>query len=471
MHTIALEPPAGHAQPDEFGPIPIAPPLPTPAQRHEEGKARRRNVPRSSHAVWKPADARPDLLDVLEASSRLRLEQLVPIRYGRMLQSPFTFLRGAPAIMAHDLATTPVSGFRVQLCGDAHLRNFGLYASPERNLLFDVNDFDETYPGTWEWDLKRLATSFFVAGRCNGVRDSDCLDITRLCVRSYRKRMRAFSCMRQLEVWYSRVDTEAALRVFRSSGRKDMAREVEKARHRDQQQALSKLAESVEGRLRLIENPPLLTHLQDERLSEFLRILFRTYLASLEDDRRQLLERYRFLDFALKVVGVGSVGTRCYVVLLDASHEDDPLLLQVKEAQVSVLAPHSCHGRYHNQGHRVVSGQRLMQAASDIFLGWASVDGHDYYFRTLRDMKGAADVEDMSAAELADYGELCGWVLARAHARSGDSATISGYLGNADTFDKAVANFAHLYADQTERDYQALAAAVRSGRIVAITGV
>jgi uncharacterized protein (DUF2252 family) len=454
---------------ESLEPIPVAPPLPIPAERLQEGKARRRKVPRSSHAEWKPPDNRPDPVDVLEESNKLRLPNLVPIRYGRMLESPFGFLRGAPAIMAHDLASTPASGFRAQLCGDAHLRNFGVYASPERNLLFDVNDFDETLPGPWEWDLKRLATSLVVAGRCNGFREGDCVDIAQSCLRSYREKMRAFSRMRLLEIWYSRVDADTALCVFRRGGRKEMARELEKARHRDNLHALPKLTTVVDGKLRLVEAPPLLTHHHDEKLSEFLRILFRGYLATLQDDRRQLLERFRFLDFALKIVGVGSVGTRCYVILFDSGHENDPLFLQVKEAQESVLAHHLGHGRYHNQGHRVVTGQRLMQSASDIFLGWACVDGHDYYFRTLRDMKGCAPVEHMSSADLADYAELCGWVLARAHARSGDPVTISGYLGKTERFDEAVASFALAYADQTERDYEALVAAVKSGRIAAIT--
>jgi uncharacterized protein (DUF2252 family) len=436
-----------------------------------EGKARRRKLPRSSHAEWKPTSNRPDPIDLLEESNKPRLPQLVPIRYGRMLESPFTFLRGAALVMAHDLASTPVTGFSAQLCGDAHLRNFGVYASPERNLLFDVNDFDETLPGPWEWDLKRLAASFVVAGRCNGFGNADCRESARSCVRSYREQMRDFSRMRLLDVWYTHVDAEAALKVFQRGGRKNLAREMEKARRRDSLKALAKLATTVDGELRLVEAPPLLTHIHDERISEFVRVVSRGYLATLQDDRRQLLERYRFLDFAQKVVGVGSVGTRCYVVLFDSSHPGDPLLLQVKEAQASVLAFHHGRGHYHNQGHRVVTGQRLMQAASDIFLGWASVVGHDFYFRTLRDMKGCADVESMDPRDLSDYAELCGWVLARAHARSGDAARIGGYLGTSDMFEKAVARFAVDYADQTERDYEALGAAVKSGRIVAETGV
>jgi uncharacterized protein (DUF2252 family) len=471
MDPATQTPTVCQATPQNLEPVSIAPPLPTPAERFEQGKSVRRKVPRTCHAPWRPPDDRPDPIALLEESNRSRLPNLVPIRYGRMLDSPFSFLRGAAAIMARDLVSTPATGIRAQVCGDAHLRNFGVYASPERSLLFDVNDFDETLPGPWEWDVKRLATSFVVAGRSNHFRDSDCLDIARTCVRSYREKMRTFSRMRLLEIWYSRVDAETALKVFQGGGRKDMAREMAKARHRDSLQALSKLATVIDGRLRLVEAPPLVTHHHDERLSEFLRILYRSYLGTLQDDRRHLLERYRFLDFALKVVGVGSVGTRCYIILLDSSHEDDPLLLQVKQAQESVLSAFVRTGRYHNQGHRVVTGQRLMQATSDVFLGWACVDGHDYYFRTLRDMKGSAHVENMSPEDLGDYAELCAWALARAHARSGDAATISGYMGKAETFDDAVAAFAMAYADQTERDHEALQSAVKLGRISAITGV
>jgi uncharacterized protein (DUF2252 family) len=351
------------------------------------------------------------------------------------------------------------------------LHNFGVYASPERNLLFDLNDFDETLPGPWEWDIKRLGTSFFVAGRCNGFREADCAEAVRNCAQSYRQWMRRYSDMHVLDVWYSRVDADSALRMFRQSGRKQLSQELEKARHRNSLQAVSKITEVVDGRLRLAEHPPILTHVQDEKISDHLRILFRGYLSSLSDDRRQLLERYRFIDFARKVVGVGSVGTRCFVVLLDSSHHEDPLLLQVKEAQESILEAHLGKSSYRNHGHRVVSGQRLMQAASDIFLGWASIDGHHCYFRILRDMKGAAEVEKMSPRDFGDYADLCGWVLARAHARSGDPCQIAGYLGKGDAFDDALADFSQAYADQTELDHEALVKAVKSGRIAAETGV
>jgi uncharacterized protein (DUF2252 family) len=452
-------------------PVPFAPPWPTPAERRATGKARRSQVPRSCQAQWKPPANRADPIDLLEKSNQTRLTHLVPIRYGRMLHSPFAFLRGSAIVMAADLASTPVTGFRAQLCGDAHLRNFGVFASPERHLLFDINDFEETLPGPWEWDLKRLAASFYVAGRCNGFRESDCAEAAQSCVRFYRRWMREYSEMSVLDVWYSRVDAEAALAVFREGGRKDLARQLYKARQNNTLQAFQKLAAVVDGRLRLVDRPPILTHVHDDCLSELLRTLFRGYLSSLQEDRRQLLERYRFLDFALKVVGIGSVGTRCFVVLLDSSHHDDPLLLQVKEAQESVLEPYVGHSPYRNHGHRVVSGQRLMQAASDIFLGWASLGEHNCYFRILRDMKGTADVEKMSPGDLCDYADLCGWVLARAHARSGDACLIVGYLGKADAFDDALAKFAKAYADQTERDYETLVAAVKSGRLVAQTGV
>jgi uncharacterized protein (DUF2252 family) len=450
---------------------PLAPVMPPPAERLEAGKARRRQVPRSSHRRWKPASGRPDPIALLEKSHQSRLPELVPIRYGRMLESPFAFLRGSPIVMASDLARTPITGFRAQICGDAHLRNFGVYASPERNLLFDINDFDETLAGPWEWDLKRLAASIFVAGRCNGFHDVEAADAVGACSRSYRGRMLEFSRMPLLDVWFSRVDAQAALQIFHRGGQRKWARTIQKARQRNTLQVLPKITTMVDGRLQLVEHPPILMHVHNEERGKLLRDLFRGYRASLQEDRRHLLERYRFLDFALKVVGVGSVGTRCYVILLDSNHQDDPLLLQVKEAQESVLEPHLGPSPYKNHGRRVVCGQRLMQAASDIFLGWASLDGHYCYFRILRDMKGAAEIEKMSPDDLCDYAELCGWVLARAHARSGDPCLIAGYLGKGEVFDDALAKFARAYADQTEKDYHALAAAVKAGRVHAETGV
>jgi uncharacterized protein (DUF2252 family) len=451
-------------------PVPVTPPLPTPRERLAAGKARRSQVSRRSQAAWRPPAGRAEPVQLLEESSRPRLQHLVPIRYGRMLASPFAFLRGSPIVMAHDLAATPVSGLRVQACGDAHLMNFGLYASPERNLLFDLNDFDETLPGPWEWDVKRLAASCVVAGRTFGRRNADCLEAARSCARSYRERMRRYSRMRLLDVWYSRVDAAAVLQLFHHA-RDEVSRELDKARGRTSLQALSKLAVVRGGRLRIIDNPPLVSHVDNDGVSESLRRLFGGYYATLADDRRALSQRYRFVDFARKVVGVGSVGTRCFIVLLDSSHHEDPLFLQIKEAGASVLEPHVGRSRYHNHGRRVVIGQRLLQSASDIFLGWSSDGEHDYYFRQLRDMKATAALEAMSGTDLVTYAGLCGWVLARAHARSGDAALIAGYLGKGAVFDDAVARFAKAYADQTECDFETFEGAVRSGRLPAEKGV
>jgi uncharacterized protein (DUF2252 family) len=451
-------------------PVPIAPAVPTPTDRLAAGKARRTKTPRSTHAAWHPPAKRPDPVALLEQSSKGRLPHLVPIRYGRMFASPFAFLRGSPIVMAHDLAATPTTGILVQTCGDAHLMNFGVYASPERHLLFDVNDFDETLPGPWEYDVKRLATSVVVAGRSHGMPRASCREAAVACVRSYRERLREYSEMRLLDVWYSHVDAEAAIKVFRRSGSAG-ALDLNKARRRNSVQALSKLAKPVGGHLRIVDNPPLVSHVIDPSLSEALRRLFHGYSLSLQDDRRTLLQRYRLVDFALKVVGVGSVGTRSYILLLDSSHSEDPLFLQIKEAGTSVLEPHVGKSKYHHHGRRVVTGQRLMQSVSDIFLGWTSEGGHDYYVRQLRDMKGTADLEAMSGSDLVDYAALCGWVLARAHARSGDAAILSGYLGRNDVFDEAVAAFAHAYADQTERDYDTFQLAVKAGRIPAEPGV
>jgi uncharacterized protein (DUF2252 family) len=447
-------------------PVPFAPPLPTPTERLAAGKAHRKQTPRPAHAVWQPPANRPDPVALLEQSSKPRLQNLVPIRYGRMMASPFAFYRGSPIVMAHDLAGTPVSGIQTQCCGDAHLMNFGVYASPERNLLFDLNDFDETLPGPWEWDIKRLATSFVVAGRSHGIRHHDCDEAAAACARSYHQRIREDSQMGLLDLWYSRVDAEAALKVFRRG-----APDLKKARKRNSLQALSKLATSYGGRLRIVDDPPLVSHLEDRGLSDFLGRIFKGYYLSLQDDRRALLERYRLVDFALKVVGVGSVGTRCYILLLDSSHAEDPLFLQIKEAQASVLEPLVGASKFNNHGRRVVSGQRLMQSASDIFLGWSSEGGHDCYVRQLRDMKATADLEQMTGAELIEYAELCGWVLARAHARAGDAALIAGYLGKSEVFEVAIGVFAEAYAEQTERDYDTFQLAVKAGRLPVEMGV
>ncbi len=440
-------------------------------QRRERGRAARRVAPRGSHAQWAPAPDRPDPIDLLEAQARDRIPDLIPIRYSRMMASPFAFMRGSAIVMANDLASTPSTGIQAQLCGDAHLLNFGAYASPERALLFDLNDFDETLPGPWEWDVKRLAASFVVAGRDNGFGAGDCREAAQASVASYRQRMAEFSEMGELEVWYSRVGEEEVRGLLSDASskktRKKLGKAVRKARGRDSLQALSKLTRVVDGRRRIDDDPPLLVRIPEgDELRAQIYAILESYKRTLQDDRRHLLERYGFVDAARKVVGVGSVGTRSYVVLLEGRDEDDPLFLQVKEAGASVLEGHVPPGTYEHHGHRVVAGQRLMQAASDIFLGWfRGTEGRDFYWRQLKDMKGSADVENMSPDELVIYAGLCGWALARAHARSGDRVQIAAYLGKSERFDAAVADFAKVYADQTERDHAALCAAVKSGRV------
>ncbi|MFD7878855.1 DUF2252 domain-containing protein [Streptomyces sp. NPDC059766] len=457
----------------------------TPQERAALGRTARSSVPRSSHAEFAPTAQRPDPVAVLEAQSATRVPELVPIRYGRMTGSPFRFFRGAAAVMAGDLAGTPRSGFRTQLCGDAHLLNFGLLASPERRLVFDINDFDETLPGPWEWDVKRLSASFVVAGRANGFSARERADVVRSTVRSYREWMRRYAGMGDLPVWYARFDEEWVRDRFVSEGsartRARWAESVAKARTRDSRQAFAKLTRVVDGTPRIAADPPLITPLQEllpdvERgaLEEQLRELIGHYGRSLQPDRRFLLEQYRFGDVARKVVGVGSVGTRCWIVLLLGRDDDDPLVLQAKEAAPSVLAPFAGAGRHGTEGERVVSGQRLMQATSDIFLGWERADGidgrrRDFYVRQLRDWKGAAQPESMVPAGMRAFGELCGATLARAHARSGDRIAIASYLGGGDAFDRALVPFAERYADQNERDHQALLDAVRSGRVTAGT--
>jgi uncharacterized protein (DUF2252 family) len=442
---------------------------PTYQQRREHGRAARQRTPRGSHAGWEPASDRPDPVDLLEAQAKNRDPDLAPIRYARMIPSPFTFLRGAAAIMANDLATTPRTGIRAQLCGDCHLSNFGAYASPERTLLFDVNDFDETLPGPWEWDVKRLAASLVVAGRENGFDKSDCRRAARSAAASYRTRMAEFSEMGELEVWYTRVSANEFLEEITDSKTiKKAKKAMRKARGRDSLQALSKLTKVVDGRRIIEDDPPLLVRVLEEEIRERIYEILQMYKRTLLDDRRHLLDLYRFVDVARKVVGVGSVGTRDYVVLFEGRDENDPLFLQVKEAEVSVLETHLTKSVYRNQGHRVVAGQRLMQAASDIFLGWLrGAGGRDFYWRQLRDMKGSAKIESLSPDELAVYARICGWALARAHARSGDRVQIAAYLGKSERFDNAMADFGEAYADQTERDHAALCTAVKSGRVTA----
>jgi uncharacterized protein (DUF2252 family) len=417
-------------------------------RRHERGRAARQVVPRGSHAEWEPAPDRPDPVDLLEAQARDRIPDLLPIRYSRMMTSPFAFMRGSAIVMAHDLASLPKTGIQAQLCGDAHLLNFGAYASPERALLFDLNDFDETLPGPWEWDVKRLAASLVVAGRENGFDTADCRRAAQASAASYRRRMAKFSEMRELEVWYSRVSEEELSGLLSDASpekkaRKKLSKAVQKARGRDSLRELSKLTRVVDGRRIINDDPPLLVRIpeRDEIRGQIYAIL-ESYKRTLQEDRRHLLDRYHFVDAARKVVGVGSVGTRTYVVLLEGHDKNDPLFLQVKEAGPSVLESHVPSSTHEHQGQRVVAGQRLMQAASDIFLGWfRGPAGRDFYWRQLKDMKGSANVEGMSPDELVIYAGLCGWALARAHARSGDRVQIAAYLGKSERFDTAIAAF------------------------------
>jgi uncharacterized protein (DUF2252 family) len=459
----------------------------TPAERAERGKSARSAVPRDSHAVFDPPADRPDPVGLLERQATTRLADLVPVRYGRMLASPFSYFRGAALSMAADFAATPVSGLAVQACGDAHLSNFGVYASPERALVFDLNDFDETLPGPWEWDVKRLAASLEVAGRVNGYQPALRRKVVTAAIGRYREAMRGFADQGNLAVWSARAETGTLREQFGSQlaahDQRQADRAVAKARTRDSLQALAKLTQQVDGRPRIVADPPLLVPLSDlvtsstdqAKLETELRKLIGDYRRTLETDRRYLLGQFEFADMARKVVGVGSVGTRCWIVLMLGRDASDPLFLQVKEAERSVLEDFAGASEYANHGQRVVAGQRLMQAASDIFLGWqrsqVDPDGrpHDFYVRQLRDGKFSADIEAMTPAGMRAYGELCGWTLARAHARSGDRIAIAAYLGQSPVFDQAIAGFAAAYADQNERDHQALAAAAASGRVTAST--
>ncbi len=433
----------------------------TVADRRAAGRALRKEMPRSSHAEWSPASERPDPISLLEEQNVSRQAQLVPIRYGRMAASPFGFLRGAAVVMAQDLAATPVTGLAVQVCGDAHLSNFGVYATPERNQVFDVNDFDETLPGPWEWDIKRLAASIVVAGRTNGLSGNTNRQAVLRCVREYRERIWEYADMSYLDVWYSRLDPTSVRRPDRSY----VEKELKESRQHSNVEAFPRLTQERDGQYRIKDDPPLITRLDDDQLEQRLGNLLAGYSASLQEDRHLLLRKYHFIDVAQKVVGVGSVGTRCYVALLQGNESSDPLFLQVKEAQASVLERHLGPSAYSNHGQRVVSGQRIMQAASDLFLGWTETDSIDFYIRQLRDMKLSVNIASLNPRRFIDYCRLCGWTLARAHARSGDPAQISGYLGRGDNFERAIADFAEKYADQTGQDHAALVAAVQSGRI------
>ena len=431
-------------------------------ERRAAGRALRSKVPRSSQAQWAPAADRPDPLSLLEDQNRARLPHLVPLRYSRMAVSPFTFLRGAAIMMAYDLAATPVTGIHVQICGDAHLNNFGIYATPERNQVFDVNDFDETLPGPWEWDIKRLAASIVLGGRANRFPAATNRQAALNCVQAYREHIWKYSEMRHIDVWYSRIDYENSLQFVHPDFRWYIDKQRDKSRERSSLQVFPKLTTLIDGKHRFKDEPPLIAHLHNDELAHQLIGLLETYRSTVQEDRQVLISKYHCVDVAQKVVGVGSVGTRCYVLLLLGNDGSDPLLLQVKEAQASVLERHLGPSVYHNHAQRVVCGQRLMQAASDLFLGWTRLGSTDYYLRQLRDMKLTVDIETLIPDGFIEYCRFCGWALARAHARSGDSAQISGYLGKSDTFDRAIATFAEIYADQTTRDHAALVAFMRT---------
>ena len=461
----------------------------TPAERAARGAQARAEVPRESHADFTVPARRPDPIALLEEQAKARVPELVPVRWGRMMVSPFTYYRGAALPMASDLATTPVSGLTVQACGDAHLSNFGIFGSAERNLVFDVNDFDETLPGPWEWDVKRLAASMEVAARSNGFSDKQRRKIVAGTVAGYRQAMRDFAGMSQLGIWYAHADVDQ-LRAQSESKmddrqRKLVAKGAAKARTRDSMEQLGKLTTTVDGQLRIMADPPLLVPIEDllsdpsqrSALESEINSIMSKYRRTLATDRRYLIDQYEFVHVARKVVGVGSVGTRCWIVLMLGRDESDPLFLQVKEAEESVLSRFLGASEFANMGQRVVAGQRLMQASSDIFLGWhrvaAGLDGkqRDFYVRQLRDWKFSLDVDAMVPGGMRMYGALCGWTLARAHARSGDAIAIAAYLGGSDVFDQAIAQFADAYADQNERDHDAVLEAVKAGRIVAEQGL
>jgi uncharacterized protein (DUF2252 family) len=466
-------------------------------QRRAKGKDARERAPLAGHSGWAPASDRPDPVALLEAQNLTREPDLVPVRHGRMLVSPFTFYRGAAKIMATDLKDTPTAGLNVQLCGDAHLSNFGGFASPERTLLFDLNDFDETLPGPFEYDVKRMAASFTIAARHNGFTKADTTAVTLASVTAYREAMVEFAQMGNMDIWYARLTEQEVMEAMRTltkgartkqeaaAAKQDEERarkNVQKAHTRDSLQALSKLAEVVDGRYRIVSQPPVVIPARElkavfgystDELQEIYHKQFRAYRATLQEDRRHLLERFEMVDVARKVVGVGSVGTRAFIVLLQGRDEQDPLFLQVKEATASVLEDHLPKSRFKEPGERVVQGQRLMQAASDIYLGWTKgVEANRHlYWRQLRDMKGSAVVETMSPAVLGLYAGICGWTLARAHARSGDAVELAAYLGKSDKFDRSITDFSARYADQNEKDYQAFAGAIRSGRLEAVEGI
>ena len=461
---------------------------PSVKERAASGKAARAKVPRRSNGMWQPSSDRPDPIGLLEEQAATRVAELVPIRYGRMLTSPSAFYRGAALIMASDLADTANSGIRVQLCGDAHLSNFGVFGTPERNFVFDINDFDETHPGPWEWDLKRLAASFAVVGREQGCSAKQRTGVVTAIVREYRTAMRDFASSGNLEVWYAQLGVDRLLAALRNElgprRTAETASALAKARTKDSLRALAKLTHVVDGERRIVSDPPLIVPIEElvagpdsEELERFYRALFRGYLRTLTPELRLLLDDYDLVHFARKVVGVGSVGTDTWILLLLGRDDRDPLMLQAKEAGPSVLERFLGRSAYDNGGRRVVAGQRLMQAASDVCLGWDRIEQsiaggrRDYYVRQLYDWKGTAEIEQMRPKDMASYGRLCAWTLARAHARSGDRIAIASYVGNGDSLDGAIARFAEAYADQNELDYRAFREAVAAGRIDAKTGL
>jgi len=452
----------------------------TPEERKAAGKALRKDVTRSSHGDWSPGSDRPDPVDVITSQDTDRVQWLVPIRHGRMSESAFAFYRGAAKIMAGDLASTASSGLDAQLCGDAHLANFGSYASPDRRQVFDVNDFDETLPGPWEWDLKRLAASFVLAGRDNSFDKKATRSITEQSVAGYRQAMTKFAADRTLDTWYSQPTLEQIANATpKKKDRERITKQAKKFRSKGSLKALSKLAEHVDGKYQIKSQPPLLLPLREltkkmdtDELRQQVETSIASYRNTLADNRRVLFDRFELVDIAMKVVGVGSVGTRCLIVLFQGRDQDDPLFLQIKEATDAVLEDHLPKSTYKEHGERVVRGQRLMQASSDILLGWdTNKDAdHHYYWRQFHDMKGSADVESMNADRLGRYAAICGMTLAHAHARSADPIAIAGYLGSGDVFDKALAEFGFTYADQNERDYEAFMDAINSGKIDAAKG-
>ena len=470
---------------------------PSVDERSAQGKAARNLVAPSDHAGWEPAGDRPDPVALLEEQNARREPDLVPVRHGRMMVSPFTFYRGAAKIMAADLKETPTAGLDVQLCGDAHISNFGVFASPERTLVFDLNDFDETLPGPFEYDVKRMAASITVAARNNAFAKADARAATLGSVTAYREAIAKYAAMPTMDIWYARLSEQdlltavsTAARALQGPDKKKEAKAVEKgaqriadkAHTRDSLQALSKLAALVDGKYRIVAQPPVIVSISDvaasvgmpaSEIEQTIHDQFRAYRETLQDDRRRLLERFEVVDVARKVVGVGSVGTRAFIVLLQGRDQQDPLFLQVKEATASVLEDHLPKSEYAQAGERVVQGQRLMQAASDIFLGWTKgVQANRYlYWRQLRDMKGSAVIEAMAPDALSFYARICGETLARAHARSGDPIALAAYLGKKDRFDQAIADFSERYADQNERDYEEFTSAIRSGRLEVLEGV